>query len=177
MSPKTLFSLLAASLVLAGPAQGSPNRKNPAVQQHQKGAKPEAEKQAQQAQRDKWAQDKAACQGLDSRGKELLGQERQLHQQSKQKEAEEVSLRRQAKQIEAQREAFERSHRGQHAGGADSEARSLEEKRVSLEHQADAIAKEREQLERQASELGKERRSLEAQHKQECGHGVHKAAS
>lgn len=166
--------LIAPLLAIGMSAWASPGGKNPAIPRRQKQQAASTEKQTQQNDKGKWGQDKQACHDLDGRSKELLAQEKQLHQQGKQLESQEVGLRRQAKAIEQQRLSLEHSHRGVgNSTGTESELRSLEAKRVSLEHQADGISKQREQLEHQANEIGKERRSLEEQHKSTCGGFAH----
>lgn len=177
-SPKKLC-LVAALLTIGLNAWAIPGGKNPTIPRRQRQQSTSAEKQAQQNEKGKWAQDKQACHDLDARSKQLTAQEKQLHQQGKQLESQEVGLRRQAKAIEQQRLSLEHSHRGignSTGSGTEAELRSLEQKRVALEHQADGISKQREQIEHQANEIGKERRSLEAQHKSTCGqfaHGKH----
>jgi chromosome segregation ATPase len=168
LSLTTLLALALMGTALAG------SRNDKTLLNINKGTKaPKASNPAKSGNKT-WSQEKGACHSLDSRSKELLAQEKQLHQQAKAKEAQERSLRKEAKAIEAQRESIEHSrHRGVTNVGTNEQARADEQRRVELEHQADAISKEREQLERQANEIGKERRSLEAQHKQECAHGGH----
>ncbi len=150
------FGVLQGGSALAGPSQKPPK----------KAANSNASAPKKQGQ---WAQDKDACQNLDSQAKELETQEKHLLAQAKEKETEEKALIAQATQIEHQREAEEHSvHKGQNNAAAESQIKSQEEQRRNLEQQATEKSKEREALIKQADELGKQRREVEAQHKSQC---------
>lgn len=165
LKTRILFLLVSLGLVLSGSALAALGGQK-AVPPVKKGANPNSPKTG------KWAQEKGACQGLNSKAKELLAQEKQLLAQAKEKEAEEKGLIAQAKQIETQRVAEEHSLRkGQNNTAAESQIKSQEQQRVNLEHQAMEKSKEREALIKQADELGKQRREVEAQHKQQCEFG------
>jgi hypothetical protein len=164
---KTRFLLLFVSfgLVLSGSAMAGP--------QNQKPPKKVANANANVPKKEgRWAQEKGACQNLNSQAKELETQEKQLFAQAKEKETEEKALIAQASQIEHQREAEEHSlHKGQNNTAAESQIKAQEQQRVSLEHQATEKSKEREALIKQADELGRQRREVEAQHKSQCQFG------
>ena len=115
------------------------------------------------------------CKALLSQSREMLAQEKQLHQQGHQMELQEVAYNHQAEQVEAQRKALERSMRGgQNKAGTEAQLKSLEQQRIGFEHQAEQQAHERKQIEEQADQINKQRVELERQHTEECG-GHHKA--
>ena len=161
---KTRFLLLCVSLglVLCGSATAGQNPKPPKKAPNANAPKKEG----------RWAQEKGACEGLDSKARGLTAQEKQLYAQAKEKETEEKALIAQASQIEHQREAEERSMRkGQKNAAEESQIKAQEQQRRSLEQQATEKSRERQALIKQADELGRQRREIEAQHKSQCSFG------
>jgi hypothetical protein len=116
----------------------------------------------------------SSCKAILSQSKQLLAQERQLHQQAKGMLAQEKAYIHQASAIEAQRVAMERSMRAGHGNPSEeAQLKQMEQQRVGFEHQAEQQAKERKQIELQADEVNRQRVALERQHNEECG-GHHK---
>ncbi len=168
LKTRFLFLCVSLGLALSGSAIAGPNQKPPKKAPNANANAPKKE--------GRWAQEKGACEGLDSRAKELTAQEKQLYAQAKEKETEEKALIAQASQIEHQREAEEHSVRkGQNNAAEESQIKAQEQQRRSLEQQATEKSKEREALIKQADELGRQRREIEAQHKSQCSFGKGKA--
>lgn len=164
LNKNLVSAFLGVGLLLSGTLAASQTAKPPA-----KKANAGAPKKNGQ-----WAQEKGACEGLDSKAKELTAQEKQLYAQAKEKETEARSLIAQAAQIEKQRVAEEHSVKKGDAAG-EARLKSQEEQRVSLEHQATEKQKEREGIIKQAEGLAQERKQVEAQHRQDCTLGKGKA--